>query len=75
MKKLLVLYKTHLDVGFTDFSKNILELYLKKYIPNAIDTAMSINKNGEKKFIWQTGSWILREYLNSISGEELERAE
>ena len=75
MKKLLVLYKTHLDVGFTDFSKNILDLYLKKYIPNAIDTAMSINKNGEKKFIWQTGSWILREYLNSISSEELERAE
>ena len=75
MKKLLVLYKTHLDVGFTDFSKNIVDLYLKKYIPNAIDTAMAINAGGEKKFIWQTGSWILKEYLNSISGEELERAE
>ena len=75
MKKLLVLYKTHLDVGFTDFSKNILDLYLKNYIPTAIDTAMAINGNGEKRFIWQTGSWILREYLNSISGEELERAE
>ena len=75
MKKLLVLYKTHLDVGFTDFSKNIVELYLKNYIPNAIDTAMSINESGEKKFIWQTGSWILREYLNSVSGEELKRAE
>ena len=36
MKKLLVLYKTHLDVGFTDFSANIVDLYLKKYIPNAI---------------------------------------
>lgn len=75
MKKLLVLYKTHLDVGFTDFSKNIVDLYLKKYIPNAIDTAISINSSGEKKFIWQTGSWILNEYLNSVSGEELKRAE
>lgn len=75
MKKLLVLYKTHLDVGFTDFAKNIVELYLKKYIPNAIDTAMSINAGGVKKFIWQTGSWIIHEYLNSVSGEELERAE
>ena len=75
MKKLLVLYKTHLDVGFTDFSANIVDLYLKKYIPNAINTAMTINEGGEKRFIWQTGSWILNEYLCSVTGEELARAE
>ena len=75
MKKLLVLYKTHLDIGFTDFSKNIVELYLKKYIPNAINTAISLNEGGEKKFVWQTGSWILNEYLKSVRGEERKRAE
>ena len=75
MKKLLVLYKTHLDIGFTDLSKNIVELYIKNYVPNAINTAISLNCDGEKKFVWQTGSWILNEYLKSISGEELQRAE
>ena len=75
MKKLLVLYKTHLDIGFTDFSKNIVDLYLTQYIPNAINTAISLNDSGEKKFVWQTGSWILNEYLKRVDGEELERAE
>lgn len=75
MKKLLVLYKTHLDIGFTDFAKNIVELYLKEYIPNAINTAIALNEGGEKKFVWQTGSWILNKYLKSVSGEELKRAE
>ena len=75
MKKLLVIYKTHLDIGFTDFSANIVDLYLKKYIPNAINTAFSLNGNGKKQFNWQTGSWILNEYLNTAKGEELERAE
>ena len=74
-KKLLVLYKTHLDIGFTDLSKNIVDLYLKEYIPNAINTAIELNDGGEKKFVWQTGSWILNEYLKSVSGEELRRAE
>lgn len=75
MKKLLVLYKTHLDVGFTDLAKNIVDLYVKKYIPNAIGTAIAANEAGEKKFVWQTGSWILKKYLDSVSGEELARAE
>ena len=75
MKKILVLYKTHLDIGFTDFSKNIIDLYLTQYIPNAINTAIALNDGGEKKFVWQTGSWILNKYLESVSGEDKKRAE
>lgn len=75
MKKLFVLYKTHLDIGFTDFAKNIVSLYLKDYIPSAINTAISLFEGGEKKFVWQTGSWILNEYLKCVSGEERKRAE
>lgn len=75
MKKLLVLYKTHLDIGFTDFSKNIVALYLRDYIPSAIQTAIELYDGKEKKFVWQTGSWILNEYLKNVSGEERERAE
>ena len=29
MKKILVLFKTHLDVGFTDYSRNVVEKYNK----------------------------------------------
>ena len=74
-KKLLVIYKTHLDIGFTDFSANIVDLYLENYIPKAIDTAITLNKGQAKAFVWQTGSWIIDKYLQKVSGEELERAE
>ena len=75
MKKLFVLYKTHLDIGFTDLSSNIVDLYLEKYVPNAINTAIKLNNEGKKSFVWQTGSWIINEYLKKASGEELEAAE
>ena len=31
MKKILVLFKTHLDVGFTDLSANIVKKYNENY--------------------------------------------
>jgi len=63
MKKVIVVSKTHLDIGFTDFAANIKEKYINEFIPSAIALANEVNKNGEKNFIWTTGSWILREAL------------
>ncbi len=50
-KKLLVLYKTHLDIGFTDLSTNIVDLYLTNYIPKAINTALELNSDNERAFV------------------------
>ena len=33
IKKVYVVYKTHLDVGFTDLAKNVLDKYVNDYIP------------------------------------------
>ena len=63
MKKVIVVSKTHLDIGFTDFAENIKKKYIDEFIPSAIALANEVNKNGEKNFIWTTGSWILREAL------------
>lgn len=65
MKELIVVSKTHLDLGFTDFAKNILRKYIEEYIPSAIDIASKLNLNGNKKFVWTTGSWILTKALKS----------
>ena len=63
MKKVFVVSKTHLDIGFTDFAENIKNKYIKEFIPSAIALANEVNKNNEKNFVWTTGSWILREAL------------
>ena len=61
MKKVIVVSKTHLDLGFTDYAENIRRKYIDTFIPEAIDLAQKVNSNGKMHFIWTTGSWILKE--------------
>ncbi len=63
MKKVIVVSKTHLDLGFTDYAENIRQKYIDTFIPEAIDLAEKVNKDGKKYFVWTTGSWILKEAL------------
>ncbi len=70
MKKLLVIFKTHLDIGFTDFSENVVEKYMDEYIPNAICVARELRqKNEGYNFRWTVGSWLVTEYLRMKNSE------
>lgn len=71
MKKVIVVSKTHLDLGFTDYAKNVRDAYLSTYIPNAVALAKELNTPQKKQFIWTTGSWILKEALeNGTAGQK-----
>ncbi|MGN0571577.1 MAG: DUF5054 domain-containing protein [Candidatus Fimenecus sp.] len=63
MKKVIVVSKTHLDLGFTDYAENIRQKYISTFIPSAIELAKTVNTETDKRFIWTTGSWILKEAL------------
>lgn len=63
MKKVIVVSKTHLDLGFTDYAENIRRRYIEKFIPEAIALAENVNTGDNKEFVWTTGSWILKEAL------------
>ena len=63
MKKVFVVSKTHLDLGFTDYAENIRRKYIEEFIPQAISLANTVNTAERKSFIWTTGSWILKEAL------------
>ncbi|MEG1529821.1 MAG: glycoside hydrolase, partial [Clostridia bacterium] len=61
-KQVIIVSKTHLDLGFTDYASNILEKYIDKFIPNAIKIAKEVNTD-KKKFVWTTGSWLINKAL------------
>lgn len=63
VKKVIVIHKTHLDIGFTDAAANVLDRYVKEFIPQAIRTAYICNKDGKRNFVWTTGSFLIRYYL------------
>lgn len=70
MKKIIVLFKTHLDIGFTDMAQNVIENYMNNYLPNAIRVAKEMR--GEKEgFIWTTGSWLIEKFLQESEKRNL----
>lgn len=70
MKKVFVVSKTHLDLGFTDFAENIRQKYINTFIPSAINLAKQVNTEKKKQFVWTTGSWILKEALENGTNEQ-----
>ena len=56
MKEVIIVHKTHLDLGFTDYAESVRLRYMNDFIPKAIDAAEKLNSDGEKRFVWTTGS-------------------
>lgn len=64
VKRVHVIFKTHLDIGYTDFATKVLERYFEHFIPVALDLADAIRAEGRsERFVWTTGSWLVYEYL------------
>ena len=55
-----------MDLGFTDYAKNVIERYRSQFIPAAVELARKLNGK-EKKFIWTTGSFLIRDSLRNAS--------
>ena len=73
MKKIYVFSKTHLDLGFTDYAETIRRKYIDEYIPSAVSLAEKVNTGDGKRFIWTTGSWIIKEALNGSDDKKREQ--
>lgn len=62
MNKIIVIFKTHLDLGFTELAEQVTKRYLTEYIPNALKVAREL-RGEEERFVWSTGSWLIQKYL------------
>ncbi len=66
IEKVHVIFKTHLDIGFTEMADQVREQYKQLYIPKAIQLAKQLEADGgQARFIWTTGSWLIHEYMKS----------
>ena len=64
IKSVHTIFKTHLDLGFTDLAQNVVARYFDTYIPQAIGTAAALRRSGQpERFIWTAGAWLIYEYL------------
>lgn len=70
IKKVIVVCKTHLDIGFTDYSQAVLEQYCNSFIPGAIALAKKVNTPDKKRFVWTVGSILPTYYLSRANEEQ-----
>ena len=63
MQRVHIIYKTHLDIGFTDLARTVEDKYLHEFIPAVIALAQAVNRPGQKNFIWTCGAWLITRYL------------
>jgi len=75
VKRVLVMFKCHLDVGFTDTQAGVTKKYFEVYYPLAMKRAAQMRESGADRYTWTTGSWLLYEYLEQASSEARKRME
>lgn len=72
-KDVLVIFKTHLDVGFTNYAENVIDNYLNSFIPNAIKVGYEL-KDTDTPFRWTVGSWMIWKALKEDKSGAVEQA-
>lgn len=76
IEQVFVVFKTHLDVGFTDLSSTVTQRYMTEFIPKALDVSERLRKeNAEERYVWTTGSWLIWKYLEAASLKDCKRLE
>jgi Domain of unknown function (DUF5054) len=75
VRQVMIVFKCHLDVGFTDTQANVMRTYFKQYYPQAMETASRQRAEGRNRYVWTTAAWLLYEYLEQASPEERRRME
>jgi len=64
IKKVHLIFKTHLDVGFTNLAGKVIKTYMEEFIPGALSLSENLRqKNQKDRFVWTTGSWLIHEFL------------
>jgi hypothetical protein len=72
-----LVFKTHLDVGFTDHAEAVRRQYHERFIPQALTTAEHFWREDPEApaFIWTTGAWLIHDYLEQAGPAEVARLE
>ncbi|HTN62153.1 MAG TPA: DUF5054 domain-containing protein, partial [Devosia sp.] len=76
-KTIHLIFKTHLDIGFTDHAEKVRQQYHEQFIPQALRTAEHFyaENPAAPAFIWTTGAWLIWDHLNSQDAARVARLE
>lgn len=70
LREIVLVFKSHLDVGYSDYAEGVLQKYTDVNMAQALDL---IGKSDS--FVWTTPGWSMQEMLNRASPEERTKME
>jgi hypothetical protein len=79
LEQVIVVFKTHFDIGYTDLARNVVDRYRTSMIDKALDVCDSTDQlPPDHRFVWTVPGWPMRQILwpGQTRGrrERLERA-
>ena len=67
--KIVVVFKTHFDIGYTDLSVNVLEKYRNKMLGDVVDACEKTQGYGPGgEYVWTMSAWPLKVVLDEREG-------
>ncbi|MFV2065610.1 MAG: hypothetical protein ACC645_01420 [Pirellulales bacterium] len=74
LEEIILVFKTHFDIGYTDMAANVVERYRTSMIDSALDVVDdSRNLPEERKFVWTIPGWPMSKILEDWEGQTPER--
>ncbi|HEX4299121.1 MAG TPA: DUF5054 domain-containing protein, partial [Devosia sp.] len=72
-----LVFKTHLDIGFSNLARRVRQEYHEHFMPQAMATAEHFYGEDPQRprFIWTTGAWLIADYLANADPEGVARLE
>ncbi len=75
IKKIILAFKTHFDIGFTDTAENVIKSYKGKMLEDVLETCGSTKDMGNSRYMWTMPSWPLYEMIDGGKNVKSEKAE
>jgi hypothetical protein len=76
VEKIIFVFKTHFDIGYTDLAEAVLQKYESTLIKNALDVLdRTKGMPPEKHFVWTLPAWPMDQILKRSDGEAKKKIE
>lgn len=60
VKKIVLVFKTHFDIGFTDLSTRVIDNYANSMLKEVIATCKATQLMGKLQYVWTMPAWPLK---------------
>ena len=76
LERVIVTFKTHFDIGYTDLAANVVQRYRTEMIDQALAVVdRSAGLPPDRRFVWMTPGWPMAKILADWEGQTAERKE